>query len=715
MQPKWISPTTRLLELLIGAVVVLPVALFAYAAWETYRALDAVATERVERTLDVLQEHALRVFQTIDRTIAETNEVLRGLSDDQIRAEEAWLHDRLRETHQALPTIESIWAFDRDGRPLFSTTVLPVPPTLDNSDRDYFRAQATEDTGTFIGSVISARIGDHSFFVVSRRRPTRDGRFNGIVAMTVPPTNFRSFYARVVEGTALSAGLIRADGAFLARYPVVDDATSRLTTNSAFVKAIAVQPDRGSYTTATETEGIERRISYRKLPGYPVYVHAGFTNGALWDQLRSTMTAHLVFGLPATALLLLLSTLALRRTREFLAETQRREIAEAALKQAQRLEALGQLTGGVAHDFNNLLTVVNGNVERLRRDIHDSRHVRALDAIDKAARRGSSLTRQLLTFSRMQTVVPVVVQLCRQLPKLREMLQSSLRGDIALTLDISDRLWPARVDLGELELAILNLAINARDAMPNGGTLTLSARNATLAGGSTIDDVRGDVVAISVRDTGIGIPTEILPKVFEPFFTTKEVGKGTGLGLSQVYGFAKQAGGTATVTSEVGRGTEITIYLPRSQEAADGEDEDRTSVHELRGEGTILLVEDNAEIAEVTKSNLEQLGYRVVQAMHADAALETIEKNRTIDLVFSDIVMPGAMNGLDLARRLRELRPELPIILTTGYSSALNTATPAGFTLLSKPYDLHRLHEAIDSTLREHGAKVVPLITRRRD
>jgi len=218
-----------------------------------------------------------------------------------------------------------------------------------------------------------------------------------------------------------------------------------------------------------------------------------------------------------------------------------------------------------------------------------------------------------------------------------------------------------------------------------------------------------------VRDTGFGIPPEVLPKVFEPFFTTKEVGKGTGLGLSQVYGFARQAGGQANIASEVGRGTEITIFLPRSQEALSQEEDDPVLDPDWQGEGTILLVEDNNEIAEVSKANLEELGYRVIHAPNAMAAMEVVESDRSLDLVFSDIVMPGTMSGLDLARRLRQLRPGLPIILTTGYSSALQSAAPDGFTLLTKPYDIASLHRAIEEVLRERGAKVLPLVLRRQE
>src|SRR3954453_20173465 len=229
----------RPLRLIAAATLIGPALLFAYAAWTNHRALDQRATERIESALDVIQEHALKVFQTIDRAIAETNEVLRGLPDEQIRADEARLQARIKEIQAALPHIESIWAFDRNGRPLLASTLLPVPQTLNNSDRDYFRAQAAQDAGAFIGEVLSARVGKSQFFVFSRRRPLSDGRFNGIVAVTIPPDSLRDFYARVVQWPDFSAALIRTDGVFLARFPNRDNAILRLKAGSVFETAIA--------------------------------------------------------------------------------------------------------------------------------------------------------------------------------------------------------------------------------------------------------------------------------------------------------------------------------------------------------------------------------------------------------------------------------------------------------------------------------------------
>jgi len=381
-------------------------------------------------------------------------------------------------------------------------------------------------------------------------------------------------------------------------------------------------------------------------------------------------------------------------------EVDQRQAAEERLRRAQRLEAIGQITGGIAHDFNNLLMVITGNADRLRRFVSGQRPERYVSAIETAARRGERLTRQLLAFSRQQTVTPVVLRLDEMLPKFPEMLQSSLRGDIEIRIDVGQNLWPVKVDPGELELALLNLAVNARDAMPDGGKLTMSARNVALADNAATDHLEGDFVAVAVQDTGLGIAPDVLPKIFEPFFTTKEVGKGTGLGLSQVYGFAHQAGGSATVTSTLGSGTTFTLYLPRTEEQPGAGEGDDMSVPN-RGSGTILFVEDNKDIAEVTKVNLEELGYRVIAVANADTALDILKANAEIDLVFSDIVMPGQLNGVDLARELRVIRPNLPVVLTTGYSAAAQEAAPDGFTIIPKPYQLDRLHQILSAALRQ--------------
>jgi PAS domain S-box-containing protein len=372
--------------------------------------------------------------------------------------------------------------------------------------------------------------------------------------------------------------------------------------------------------------------------------------------------------------------------------TERRESAlklermQKQLAESQKLDALGQLTGGVAHDFNNLLMVIGGSAQVLKKYADDEKSERAVQAIESAARRGAALTSQLLTFARRQNVYPQTVRLTDRIDAVRDILKTGVGGTVQLVTNVKDDVWPIRVDVSELETALVNLTINARDAMPYGGAIRISAENVTL------DDEtnKGDFVVIRVSDTGSGIPPDIVQKVFDPFFTTKPVGKGTGLGLSQVHGFAYQAGGLVSICSELGKGTTVTISLPRD---VGGIVSDNTVRPAASGSGTVLLVEDNPDVAAASAGLIEQLGYAVRWVSNAEAALAEIA-GEDIDLVFSDIVMPGKMDGLTLAQTIRGKYPRLPILLTTGYSDTLRK-TSLGFQILKKPYQIHELSEAL--------------------
>ena len=357
------------------------------------------------------------------------------------------------------------------------------------------------------------------------------------------------------------------------------------------------------------------------------------------------------------------------------------------LAESQKLDALGQLTGGVAHDFNNLLMIISGSLHTLKKAVGaDPKYQRALSAIEGATKRGASLTNQLLTFARRQSVNPQAVDVAERIDAMREVLDAAVGSTVTLQFDVDPDVWPVMVDVAEFETALVNLVINARDAMTGGGVITVSAHNDTPGG----EDGAVGYVAISVEDTGAGIAPDVLGKIFDPFFTTKPIGKGTGLGLSQVHGFAHQAGGTVKVASELGKGTRITILLPRKEAAPEAEDTDAV---EVGGSGTVLLVEDNPEVASVSAGLLEQLGYTVRRVANAEAALREIELDG-IDLVFSDIVMPGKMDGLGLARHLKAVRPRLPILLASGYSDAA-LSVRGDFPILRKPYEIHELSQAI--------------------
>jgi PAS domain S-box-containing protein len=380
------------------------------------------------------------------------------------------------------------------------------------------------------------------------------------------------------------------------------------------------------------------------------------------------------------------------------------ERAQEQLAQSQKMEALGQLTGSIAHDFNNLLMIVSGHAQLLRRRLSEPKHLQAIDAIHSAANRGESLTRQLLAFSRRQPLNPVITDLKQRVEAVHEMLVGSLRGNVQLKCDIPVDVWPVEVDIAELELALVNIAVNARDAMPGGGSITLSARNVTLKKSDGVDQLEGDFVALALTDTGVGIAPDVLPRIFEPFFTTKALGKGTGLGLAQVYGFSHQSGGTVVATSTVGSGTTITIYLPRRQAALVETVEAPPTQPIVPGQGTVLVVEDNAEVGDVTASLVEQLGYRTMRAESATDALNLLQRGEKIDLVLSDVVMPGGMNGIALAQEIRNHYPRIPVLLTSGYSDVVQTAE-SQFAILRKPFQLTALEKSVREALERGVAR----------
>jgi PAS domain S-box-containing protein len=365
------------------------------------------------------------------------------------------------------------------------------------------------------------------------------------------------------------------------------------------------------------------------------------------------------------------------------------EEARAALFQAQKLQALGELTGGIAHDFNNLITVVRGSAEMLKRgDLSEAKRDRYLDAIIETAERATSLTSHLLAFGRRQALKPEVTDLNVRLDALADVLERMLGSRIEVRLDLDRDLWRVEVDPAQLESALLNAAINARDAMPDGGRLTLSTMNVEPAG----------EVCVGVADTGEGMAPDVLNRAFEPFFTTKSVGKGTGLGLSQIHGFAAQTGGRAEIDSKTGEGTVVRIYLPRSEKAIAMPAEDRKEAQRVDGKA-IMLVEDNDLVRAFAEGVLADIGYRVTSVASADEALARLaEPEGPIDLLFSDIVMPGT-TGIELARRVRASHPGLPVLLATGYSDELLKGAAAEFRMISKPYGPAALAEAVAASL----------------
>ncbi len=380
----------------------------------------------------------------------------------------------------------------------------------------------------------------------------------------------------------------------------------------------------------------------------------------------------------------------------------RRKAAESALQQAQKMESLGQLTGGIAHDFNNLLTVITGNLELLDMQLSEASHKELLDEAIEAADLGARLTHGLLAFARRSTLDPETVDVNEVAIGLTDMLQRTLGPTIDLGSVLGSDLWSTKVDRAQLESGLVNLAINARDAMPKGGKLVIETRNTVIDADQ--QDVgfglkQGEYVQLTVIDTGHGMAQETLQRVMEPFFTTKEAGRGTGLGLSMVLGFAQQSGGHLAIYSEVGVGTTVNMYLPRQLEDGKEPEAAHSYLDQKSGSGeTILVVEDDPKVRKLTISRLQRLGYVVHAANDGEQAKEVLNTIPDIDLVFTDLVMPGELSGYEVAQYVQQHFPEIGVLLTSGYAEELTRGEKlqvSELTLLRKPYRLRELADAI--------------------
>jgi signal transduction histidine kinase len=398
---------------------------------------------------------------------------------------------------------------------------------------------------------------------------------------------------------------------------------------------------------------------------------------------------------------------------ELRAASEKLAASQAALYQSRKMEAIGQLTGGVAHDFNNLLTIIVGNIDLLESEAgSDERMQKLIATARRAAERGARLTAQLLAFARRQALRPETCNLNAAILELDILVKRALGESVAVRTDLNAALWPVNVDIAQFESALLNLAVNARDAMPEGGSLTIATRNEVLeeAAARAAEVQPGRYVVMSVSDTGTGMAPAVRERAFEPFYTTKEVGKGSGLGLSQLYGFVRQSGGYVALDSTPGGGTTVRLYLPvasREQPPAATEPA-APPPGKLRGSETVLVVEDDPGVLEVAVATLRDLGYRILVAHDGREALAFLERDEPIDLLFTDIVMPNGISGVALARAARKLRQDLKVLLTSGYT--LQTASPEyggarEFPVIGKPYRQTELAEQVRRALGRPGRR----------
>ncbi|GAB2289332.1 hypothetical protein Dimus_023636 [Dionaea muscipula] len=705
-----------MLKILLLVSLLLPVVLIGLTLASDYHVERGEAQERLKRISVVASAITERAFAEQARIAADVNTLLAEMPTADIMNNELQLHQMLQDKIAHVPEVDSIVVVTAGGMPLVSATIFPAPSNINLSGRTFFKATLATASGYFVSSVHPGAIMRQPVFGLGRRWTNNAGKVRGIISIIVSPRFFQSVFGGMIDDESIFGGgeilaLLRTDGSELVRYQTSGDTLS--VGAALFVAAAARTPAAGVFTVpgaaASNTGGL-RYVAYQKVPGFPLYVVTGTTNADIIAAWRQAVFGHLAIGIPVTLLLVALSWIAFfrgRREEAALARAQTameaREKAEQTLLRAQRLEAVGQLTGGVAHDFNNLLTVIIGCTELLDRRANSAQAVQRLAAnIKTAAERGADITAKLLAFSRRQAIKPEWIDINRNLLDFAPLLRRAVNERVAILLDLAPDGCPVLLDPGQFEAAMLNLVGNARDAMPEGGRIVIGTRNdANL--GEFADMPLGPILRVSVRDTGTGMDAVTAARAVEPFFTTKGIGRGTGLGLSQVYGFVKQSGGEFRIETVPGEGTSIELILPgTSLPRAPGPGEAAAArPHHTENAGQVVLVaEDEVSVRDVAVETLSQLGFTVLDATDAEQALLHLRTQGQIDLLFSDVIMSGAMNGLELAEMAQRLRPGIRILLTSGYNAVAETAR-LRFPLLLKPYDPMQLVSLIRAVLSQ--------------
>ena len=687
------------LRILALLCIGLPVLVYTIVGVSRYQQIRDETEVRLDRALRIAQEHALKVLDTNETVLARVLDVLGNEDAAAIRSREKSLHERLKAMAQNKPQIESIWVQDRDGIPLATDRFYPASAAPGVADRAYFRWHQENRGGLYLSRPRPDRSNGAASFDMSRGRYLADGSFAGLVSITLLSSYFERFHSDLAaDEPGLAITMLREDGAILSRWPPLPNAPANLSPNSPVMSRIRAGQTRGTPHGVSSVDQRERLLTYSKVGDYPVYLGTGMAVQEITQRWLEEMAWLAAFGLPPLLAFFLAARMALRRTRDALDtvrrlndETLARRRVEESLVQSQKLEALGRLTGGVAHDFNNALMVISNNLFLLKRK-HPQADGPQLESIGRAIGSATKLTRQLLAFSRRQALVPEYVKLQDRLPTFQALLGPLLGSQIDLTVQAAPDTSPILVDSAEFELALINLAINARDAMPCGGRFCIAARNVTE---NLPPMLEGPMVMVEAGDTGAGIDPQILDKVFEPFFTTKPTGEGTGLGLSQIYGLCQRAGGLATVHSQVQVGTTVRLFFPAAPEQAAGAaDNPPTLPRNL--DKKVLLVEDNDEVAAALKLVLEAIGCTVIRLDRAIAAEDWLARQDPLpDLLLTDVVMPGEMDGVALAQQARSRFPGLKIVLMTGYAEQLEAISRQGFEIIPKPCSAEMLAATI--------------------
>ncbi|MDB5887082.1 MAG: Blue-light-activated protein [Polaromonas sp.] len=709
--------TSRWQRVLLALGLTIPLLLLLWFCWHQRVKVLQEANGTATRSVVALEQHAANMLDVHMLILRQLDELTQGKSGSQINAD-AQLGQSVARLTREFPQVSVVGMADADGRIRLSS-VEGATRGASVGDRDYFLAHKNAAAkGIYVGEAFTGRLNGVRQFSISLSRFTDSGSFNGIIFATVPLQHFTQFWEQFTPSAGYLIPLVRNDGALIVRYPSLDS-PARLSPQGPFMTQLR-QSRRGLYKAVSQIDGVERINAYSQVRNYPLYISYSVETAVVLSQWwrESLLAAGMaVFSSLILAALWLAVVRQMHEQRvsvtrwrviaeDLRLEVGRREIAEEALRQSQKMEAVGQLAGGIAHDFNNLLAGLVGNLQLMRRRLDQGlakdlpRYVAAAESITIKA---AAMTQRLLAFSRRQTLAPAPLDVKKQVEAMHELITRTVGPSIRVRTMFAPEPCKTLCDPNQFDSALLNLAVNARDAMPDGGDLTITAARAQLtAEQAGALQLAADLayVVVSVNDNGAGMTPKIIERAFEPFFTTKPTGQGTGLGLSMVYGFVTQSGGQVKINSQLGVGTEVSIYLP----AHEGEMPPSTpalkaaDTCQSKADTCILLVDDEIMVRETLAEVLIEQGYRVMQAANGAQGLEVLQSTQRIDLLISDVGLPGHMNGRQLADAGRKLRPELKILFITGYADrAASAGGLAGqdMEVMIKPFGLDEFERKV--------------------
>jgi two-component system NtrC family sensor kinase len=713
------SPAQRVMLVL---ALTLPLLLVSWFRWHQRVQVLEEANRTAARSVVALEQHAANMLDVHMLILRQLDELTQGRRGSQISGD-ARLAETVTSLTREFPQVSVVGMADADGR-IWLNSIQSATKGASVADRDYFLVHKNgASKGLYVSEAFTGRLNGERQFSISLRRLNASGEFDGIIFATVPLKHFTQFWKHFTPSEGHLILMARGDGALISRYPSTDS-RQRLDPQGPFMTQVR-ESRRGLYTAASRMDGLERITAYSQIKSYPLYigfsVETAYVLREWWREsaLAAGMAVFSSFILGTLWLAVIrqsheqrVSTTRWRLIAEDLKlEVGRRKDAEEALRQSQKMEAVGQLAGGIAHDFNNLLAALVGNVQLMRRRLDQGllndlpRYVAAIETITTKA---SATTQRLLAFSRRQTLAPVPFDVKERIEAMRELVTRTVGPSIHVHTVFAEEACKTLCDPNQLDSALLNLAINARDAMPAGGNLTVTARRTYLTAVQAAAlqlPAEPAYVVVGVQDSGVGMTAKIVQRAFEPFFTTKPSGQGTGLGLSMVYGFVSQSGGQVKIDSQPGAGTEVRIYLPAYEgkmpiptPVPDGADKSLPTQ-----EVCILLVDDEITVREPLAELLVELGYCVIQAEDGAQGLDILKSIQRVELLISDVGLPGHMNGRQLADAGRKLRPELKVLFITGYADkAASSAGLAGqdMEVMVKPFGMDEFELKVSDMIR---------------